>query len=425
LGLLDGFLTQLSTGDQVKDFSHASKLFHDGDQKTTGNALYPKMGYMYHVYFDIDTDLKQSGSVPDAATEVGMLVKSIDLPKFTIDNKTLNSYGRPSIVQTKIHYDQVTFQFHDDSADRVRTLWADYYAYYYRDMDGGVGRGGEIDPSYIGANGRYENDRKNVYGFTPLTQVAKPKNFIRSIKIYSLHQKRFSEYILVNPIITSFKHGQHSSSSTEPMQHEMTVSYEFVLYADGYVKPSTMPSFAKLHYDKKPSPLTPANGTQSIMGPGGLMDTADDVINSIPNDPLGAAFKAFRGISNAGKMNLKEAAMGELTQFGMDVLSGNNPLNRIAVPSFGDIANKIQGNPTDIDNQSAATSRGGASSNGASSNIGAVALSAGVALLASGSPKTVAGIGIAYAAGKALFSKSPTPAQTSTPPAPSTSDTHP
>lgn len=422
MGIFDGFLTQLGTGDQVKDFTHASKLFHDNN-----NTLYPKMGYLYHVFFEIDDAVRKQGSVPDAATEVGMLVKSVDLPKFTIDNKTLNSYGRASIVQNKVHYDPVTIQFHDDSADRVRTLWAEYYAYYYRDMDGGVDKRGSISNVYLGKDGKYDEKRENVYGFTPLTETDRPKNFIKAIRIYSLHQKRFSEYILVNPIITSFRHGQHQAGQAEPMQHEMTISYEFVLYADGNIKKTTIPSFANLHYDNKPSPLTPANGTQSILGPGGIFDTADDVINSIPSDPLGAALKTFRGLKNIGSMDLKQAAIGELSQMGMDILRGDNPLNRIAVPAITDLSSIVQGTQTTIDNVDlpGAVARGAAVSNGSATGSIPGLLAVGTSLLAAGAPQTVAGLGLLFATGKTLYNKATTPAQTSTPPSPSQSDTHP
>lgn len=415
MGLLDGFLKQLGTGDQVKDYSHASKLFHDGDRRTSNNALYPKLGYLYHVFFELDQDIKRSNTVPDAATEVGMLVKSVELPKFTIDNKTLNSYGRWSIIQSKVKYEPITIQFHDDSADRVRSLWADYYAYYYRDMDHGIDKNSNPSVIYTDKDSRYGEKRDHIYGFTPVTQYDKPKNFIKAIKIYSLHQKRFSEYILVNPIITSFRHGQHEAGKADPMQHEMTVAFEFVLYAEGNIKRNTIPSFGNLHYDKAPSPLTPANGTQSILGPGGLVDTADDVINAIPEDPLGAAFKAYRGFNNASAMDLKQAALGELTQFGVDVLRGNNPFNRIAVPSLSDLSNKIQGKVTSIDDQPDATARGAVTSNGESSVSSANLTRAGVSLIAGIAPVPTAAVGLLVSSRSSAQTVN---SDTSTPPAP-------
>jgi hypothetical protein len=201
------------------------------------------------------------------------------------------------------------------------------------------------------------------------------------------------------------------------MQHDMTVAYEFVLYSEGNVTKNTVKGFSTLHYDTAPSPLKPANGTRSIIGPGGMVDTLDEVINSIPSDPIGGALKAFRGLQNANAMDLKKAALSELTQFGMDVLRGDNPINRIAVPSIADLSGKIQSVITGVD-QPSANSAGDVSSNGSSSKISAGLLTAGTALLATGSPQTVAGLGLLYAAGKTVYNKVTTPSQTSTPPAP-------
>jgi hypothetical protein len=41
-----------------------------------------------------------------------------------------------------------------------------------------------------------------------------------------------------------------------PLEHTMTLSYESVKYASGYVNGSTISTFGKLHYDSSPSPLT-------------------------------------------------------------------------------------------------------------------------------------------------------------------------
>jgi hypothetical protein len=168
-----------------------------------------------------------------------------------------------------------------------------------------------------------------------------------------LHQKRFSEYVLINPIIKSFAHGQHQSGESSLMQHDMTIEYESVLYFYGSVSSNTVKGFANLHYDKTPSPLTVAGGgTRSILGPGGLLETTDDVIRDVYNGDYGSAiFKAGRGIQNAKNMDLKKAAIGELLGLGTSVLRGNNPTSSIYVPSMnsgiggilGDVGSSLSG----------------------------------------------------------------------------------
>lgn len=412
---MDGFLDQLGKGDHIKDWQHASKLFVGDNFR-----LAPKMGYLFHVFFDINPD-SVSRIGEQQKIEAGLLVKTADLPKFSIDTKVMNSYNKPNIVQNKVKYDPLTITFHDDHADVVRALWVDYYNYYYRDTDGGlVSKTSDVSQKFTTPD-KYAADRRyNNFGYAPRSYGASSagdsQQYFKSIRIYSLHQKKFSEYILVNPIITSFQHGQHQQGSSEPMQHSMTISYEFVLYASGNVSEKTVNGFAKIHYDKAPSPLTSSNGTRSILGPGGLIATADDVITDLSTGNLaGAAFKTFRGLNNASATDLKQAVLSELGQITMDTFRGENPVNRISVPSLGDLSERTQ---TVVN-----TALNGGYANIISSNAANIAstagqIAAGVALTKLTSP--LAGVAAAAILGKvvtrAAAEKTSLPDQSSTPP---------
>ena len=67
-----------------------------------------------------------------------------------------------------------------------------------------------------------------------------------------------------------------------------------------------------------PSPLTPAGGsTNSIIGPGGLIDTVFDISDDIASgDLLGAVFKTARGLKNFEDANLGPIAKDELRSLG-------------------------------------------------------------------------------------------------------------
>lgn len=331
------FLRQLGTGNQIKDFKHASKTF-----VTDTFRLAPRQGYLYHVFFELNPEITRIGV--DQQKEFGMMVKSVDLPKFSIDTKNINSYNHPNIVQTKVKYDNISIVFHDDHADVTRGLWFDYYNYYYRDADlNYADKAGMPNPTYY-QNSKYSKRDANNWGYTPRSQssisgVAQDQ-YIKAIRIYSLAQKRFAEYTLINPKIISFQHGQHTAGSAEPMQNTMTIAYESVLYASGWVSTETVKGFGEaMHYDKEPSPLTPmGGGTRSIVGPGGLIDTASTVVGSLGKNNPAAIFTAFRGYQNLKNTKLGAVAKQELTQLGMDVLRGNNPLNRLFVPSVGNLS---------------------------------------------------------------------------------------
>ena len=318
-------ITQALTPDTLKDYKHASQLFVADNYK-----LLPKSGFLFHVFFDINTAAAPyNPGNPNSTSELGLLVKSTDLPKFSFDTKTYNAYNRPNIVQSKVKYEAISISFHDDSSDLIRNFWFDYYNYYYRDSD-------YAEATYHSAHKYAAVRQTDKWGYSPRDNKAAailsgkgadssagPVPYLNAIRIYSLHNKKFSEYTLINPIIKSFRHGQHTQDSNDFLSHEMSIEYETVLYAYGKTSPSTVKGFAGLHYDKTPSPLSVAGGgTKSILGPGGLMDTAESVINNLPDNPGTAIFQALRGINTAKNMNLKGAALSELSSMGTGIFKG-------------------------------------------------------------------------------------------------------
>lgn len=229
----------------LRDYKHASQLFVADKFR-----LLPKSPYLFYVYFDISDGAKSGISTENNKREIGLLVKSVDLPKFTMETKTHNAYNRPNIIQTKIRYDGSSIVFHDDSANVIRDFLEDYFKYYYRDSDHGSDQ----------SKGLYTQDHKynavrptEQWGYTIRSASANP--YLTSIRIYSLHRTKFSEYILINPVVKSFKHAQLAHSSIELLQHEMQVEFETVLYDSGSVSENSIPGYMDLHYDNTPSPL--------------------------------------------------------------------------------------------------------------------------------------------------------------------------
>jgi len=330
------------------------------------------------------------------------LVRSVSLPRYTVDNKQLNSYNRKDIVQTKLRYPSIEIEFHDDSADVVRHFWFDYLTHYYRDTDLGYksssgSESGQVNPTYY-RNSKYrprvEGDEVfvpglaegatglNDFGYTPRkTNQFSTAQYLNAIRVYSLHQKRFSEYTLINPIITSFQHDTHDSSANGSMRHRMTVDFTSVLYATGDVNTSTVVGFGDLHYDKSPSPLTPqGGGVESILGPGGFVNAIDTILSESGiggdrgTDAAGigsALFTAFRTFQNLETNNtdLKGLAETELAQTVKDILSGQDPIITLFVPNnnsveFNDAQTQIR-----LDNPTAQSSNPGSNnlvSNGTS-----------------------------------------------------------
>lgn len=355
----------LLQSDILKDWDHASKLFTN--DIAGKESLHPKQSFLYHVFFelnyvpgrDIIAGRKIGATVNERVAdsskqkELGMLVKQVTLPKFTIDTKTLNAYNRPHVIQQKLNYDPITITFHDDSANVVRNFWYDYMTYYYRNND--KSHGTPTTTKVAGAShkellhGRTEKDWGYSLRGTDKNPVSTDP-YLSSIRIYSLHNKRFSEYILINPIIKSFAHGEHSSSDeTGILSHTMTVEFESVQYASGKInreskKGPTYPlGFGDIHYDKRPSPLTAAGGgTTSLFGSGGFMETGDEVYEDFENGDYGSAlFKGAKGLKNLQGANLGALASGGLLSLGKNYINGPpNPSGSVASPKSGPGENK-------------------------------------------------------------------------------------
>ena len=343
--LYNADLKPIGPGVKTHPYDHATKLFLADTYRLT-----PKQSFLYYVCININTDLISSFiglSSPDGVStqalldqyETGLMAKRVDLPKFTLNTKTLNAYNRKNIIQNSITYEPVTINFHDDAADVVTTFWNDYYTYYYRDSD-------YADTVYGQAH-KYQSQRPtNIaglsggWGFTPRMQNLQP--FLKNIQIFSLHNKRFTEYVLINPIITAWRHGEHSSSEgTGTLENTMTLAYETVKYKTGYINVTEMPGFGTIHYDTKESPI--ATSATNIYTSAGLIgavagiskDLARPDGQSSGTNLTGAALNAYRLYQNLKNINIKNVANQTLGQIGISVINGavNGAVNNMFVPT--------------------------------------------------------------------------------------------
>jgi len=226
------------------DRNHASKIF-----VANNHGLSPKYGFLFHVAFDLNPEIARISN--DDILKMGFVVKSTSLPRFTFETKTLNAYNRVDIVQTKVKYDTVSIKFHDDNLDIVRNFWYDYYSYYYRDSD--------WNESIYAAPTKYSERQQQTWGYTPRQYPASSpatQQFLSAIRIYSLHNKKFAEYTLINPVITQFQHGDHThGGDAGTLENTMTIQYQAVKYKYGQVSEDTVTGFATLSYDTRESPM--------------------------------------------------------------------------------------------------------------------------------------------------------------------------
>ena len=73
--------------ETLRDYQHAARIFTDSNFR-----LSPKYGFLFYVEFDFNPLITEITNI--SAQELGMLVKNVNLPKYTIDVKQHNAYNR-------------------------------------------------------------------------------------------------------------------------------------------------------------------------------------------------------------------------------------------------------------------------------------------------------------------------------------------
>lgn len=349
--ILKGFIGN----DTLRDYTHASRAF-----VTNSYELKPRFKFLYHVSFTLNLEqipyLKGAFS-NDQIKNLSLLVKTVELPKFQVNTETLNQYNRKRVIQTKIDYQPVSITFHDDGGDNARKLWYYYYTYYFKDAaqqylapnvtNGSLGESANRQAGF-GYNARdIYSDYLAVkdWGYigetwtdgTPnnATDASGKPPFFRDIRIYGLDQRKFAEYILINPVINSWNHDIYDySQGNGTMQHTMTINYETVKYYSGAVgrsRPDTnVQGFADpAHYDTRVSPIARAGGNRTIFGQGGLLDAADGILTDLESGNalglVGAAQKAMRTYNTFKGTNLQPLVKSEAIALGTNVIKDALP----------------------------------------------------------------------------------------------------
>lgn len=349
----------------LRDFTHAAKTFRPNNY-----AYSPKFKFLFHVYFNINADAAPTLAVA-GKDNFGLLVKTIKLPSYSFDTTTMNQYNRKRIIQTKMKYDPIDITFHDDNADRIRTMWYNYYTYYYKDSTHIQRPGASGTAPIYNERTQYQPSIAGSedwgYSGEPNASVVGNKKipFFKNITIYGLNRHNFSAYTLINPIITHFGHDTYSyAEGNGTMENRMTVDYETVKYyegsLDGLNPDNLVTGFGSVaNYDKTKSPITIPGSQDNILGNAGLLSGVNSVINDLQTGTITLDTIKTLGttIKTATTLNIKQAVTSELTALATTQLvaaAASVPVNRnllTTFPSFPGIAggpNGTQATPPSI-----------------------------------------------------------------------------
>lgn len=301
----------------LSNWRHATHLFVDDNYRLT-----PRSRFLFYVKFTMDKNAIRAPAFTNKHTEeVGMLVKSSDLPKMNFSTVTKNQYNRKKILYTDTTYEPINIKLHDDADGVTNALWAQYFGYYSADRMTATSSAAYKSTHFHPTNTPLDNYR---YGLD--NNVTAP--FFKSVTIYTMSRNRFLAYELVNPRIKKWDHGSMDHASNEMQESLMTLEYEAVKYLGGSVT-SNNPGFTSLHYDTTPSPLSVAGGgTASLTGNGGVLAGMEQIFGDVANGDafstlgglISTAVKAKNTFDNASKLStsgiLTEVA-GNITNPGL------------------------------------------------------------------------------------------------------------
>jgi hypothetical protein len=338
--------------DYLRDYTHASQTFRTN---TYENA--PKLKFNFHVYFEINPDV----NAPTDAN-FSLLVKTVKLPSFNFETHVMNQYNRKRIVQSKIKYDPIDIQFHDDNGNLINSMWYRYYTYYYNDATkpkvlfqgsrgaGPQSTGGTTTDYDIRTQYTPENAGNQGWGYIGETSRLSGPNptkvpFFKNITIFGMNRHNFIAYTLINPIITRFGHDTYAySEGAGTMENSMTLDYETVVYnqgkIDGQNPDNIVSGFGqKGYYDRTVSPIAVPGSNGNILGQNGLVAGAGGAIEALASGNLAGAAKIAGVTYNTFKnINLKNTLKAEVTNAIQGALLNNaNPTRNTQwdIPKFG------------------------------------------------------------------------------------------
>lgn len=225
-----------------RDQQHAARLFVDDQFR-----LAPKHKFLFHVYFNINpATLADINLTQRHKNEIGMLVKSVDLPGYSVTAETANQYNRKKNVQITHKFNEISLSFHDDNMGVINQLWQNYYAYYYADSRAA------FEPGAFGKTATKSFDYINSkYGLDNGSKAP----FFNYITIYQMARHEYVSYRLVNPIITGWNHNKVDYGQTGVHDNTVKLAYEAVAYGSGQISDGVIEGFGQEHYDVTPSIL--------------------------------------------------------------------------------------------------------------------------------------------------------------------------
>ncbi len=189
----------------------------------------PRHKFMWWVRFVRTTDEAESDPNSRWPTGVSFKAHTVDRPRFSIKNQTVNSYNKKRVIQSAVEYQPITIKFYDTYDDVTLKFIKEYMQFYYADFsqaDSTAWRHDQTDAEMemgIGSWGFYNGT----------TDTPDGSYFFDRVEIYSFGNGRYTRWDLIHPKITEISpDGFDYSDGGTPAEITITMAYEGVIWPE-------------------------------------------------------------------------------------------------------------------------------------------------------------------------------------------------
>jgi hypothetical protein len=377
MGTLQSVLSTLQYASQpdinLRDYRHAAKIFGPNN-----SSLLPKSKNWFHIYFQLNpavvTQVNQSLSSATSSDRInwksanlpvlGVLARTVSLPNIKFEVKKNNQYNRWSLNTVKTNYEPISITMWDDTINVIDHFLYAYYQYMnadpnYVNWSSSQTQGMNIPSQWDQSTGNISSVYSPTFGSfgldtskttstgvqlqaAPGSSFNRTNSFFESIRIYQFNRSvnktigpEYNEFVLVNPVITSFEHDTLDFGTSEYMTNKMSIEYETVLYNSGHLNNDEVASWDSVT-------ATLFDNTKSPLGQPGI----GSAISSIINTTEGAIGLASTVGSNKGGITSVATVMAEasggvnLLNSAVEVASGSSIIGvPTAAKGFGTSGN--------------------------------------------------------------------------------------
>jgi hypothetical protein len=172
--------------------------------------------------------------------DLGFLVKSVDRPSVEPKTEEVNQYNKKRIVHTGYKIGTTRITLYDTVDSMAMRMWSEYSKYYFGDFRHQTST---TDFQFDTTLSAFKDTGNLGFGFAPQSSTSTTTSttsdyatqfFFDTISVYQVFGKKFVQFDLINPKITSFDPDELDYSNSEIATFTLQIACEAVIYKNDF-----------------------------------------------------------------------------------------------------------------------------------------------------------------------------------------------